>query len=362
MKRSKLILTFYVGIIALSVATLSMSIAWYASNDRARVDSILITVDGDRDIKISTERDGEYLESLDNPSLMSVKDFSPVTAAHASTWVDTKKDMPVFYDETNYSLIENYSELVTVANRGFYSQKLYIKTDDDLWVTIKTDSTYINANPEYNKIYAEELYATYQSGENEILKALSKEEIVDRLNKLVNAMRFSILVTDATDYQYMIINPNKQHETYYGGLLDNDIDRYYDYFVRESDSQSYERVYGEIKGDLNNIVYDEPLEEDSAYENANEEPNAFNARHKKDVKRFNLEKSLENGIEIAKEDSHELSEFSGNTNPFVIPVYRDTPKEIVLSIYIEGWDLDSVNYTMGATFISNIAFKIEREM
>ena len=347
--------------IALSVSTLSMSIAWYASNDRARVDSILITVDGDREILVSTSRDGEYKESLNKQDLQSVGDFYPLTGAHSASWIESKKDSPVFYDETNHSLYE-FAPLTTVASRGYFSQKLYIKTDDDLWVSIDPSKTYFNANEDYNKQYAEVLYDQYQEGNDESLKLLSKDEIEQRLNKLVKAMRYSILVTDKTDYQYLIIDPHKEKETYYGGLLDNDIDRYYDYFVRESDSQSYERVYGEIKGDLNNIVYDEPLEEDSAYENANEEPNAFNARHKKDVKRFNLEKSLENGIEIAKEDSHEISEFSGNTNPFVIPVYRDTPKEIVLSIYIEGWDLDSVNYTMGATFISNIAFKIEREM
>ena len=67
-------------------------------------------------------------------------------------------------------------------------------------------------------------------------------------------------------------------------------------------------------------------------------------------------------MDFKKEESYSLNEFEGNNVPFVIPVYREYSQEIVISIYIEGWDLDSVNYTMGSAFESNIAFKILREM
>ena len=45
-----------------------------------------------------------------------------------------------------------------------------------------------------------------------------------------------------------------------------------------------------------------------------------------------------------------------------IPLKRGEPKKIVLSIYLEGWDRDNVNNTMGANFISNVTFKILREI
>ena len=361
MKRSKFILTFYIGMIALSVATLSMSIAWYASADIVRIEGIDITIDADRAIQISTSRDGEYKDSLDKDDLQDVGDFIPLTGAHSALWMESKQDSPIFYDEANHSNYE-FAQVSVPATQGFLSQKLYLKTDDDLYITIDADKTMLKANKEYNRTYAKTLYGQYQEGTDESLKQLTVEEIEERLNKLVNAMRYSILVTDKTDYQYVIIDPNKEGTTLYGGLLDNDIDRYYDYFIRESDGLSYERLYGEYKGEYENIVYDEPLQEDTTYESENEEPSAFNARHKKGVRTVNLAKSLENGIEIVEEKSYTLSELSGNDNPFIIPVYRDTPKEIVLSIYIEGWDLDSVNYTMGATFVSSLTFKIEREM
>ena len=94
----------------------------------------------------------------------------------------------------------------------------------------------------------------------------------------------------------------------------------------------------------------------------NEAPNAFNARHKQGVRTFNLEKSKENGFEFVKEPALSLDDFRGNTPKFHFPVYDGVPKEVVISIYIEGWDIDSVNYTMGAAFFSDLAFKIEREI
>ena len=347
--------------IALTIGTLGMSIAWYSSNDRARVDEIMITIDGDREMLISTSIDGEYKETLEKDDLQDVGDFIPLTGAHSALWMESKSDLPVFYDDANHSLYE-YAPLTTVASRGYFSQKLYLKTDDDLFITIDPSKTFIDANEDYNKEYAKELYKQYQEGNDNSLKELSVGEIEERLNKLVDAMRFSVLVTDKTDYQYAIIDPHKNGDTYYGGLLDNDIDRYYDYYIKESNDLLYERVYGEIVGDVDKILYDEPLSEDSGFKSSNEEPSAFNARHKKDVKRVNFEKSLANGVSIKKEKAFGLDEFASSDNPFVFPVYRNIPKEIVLSIYIEGWDLDSVNYTMGATFISSLSFKIEREM
>ena len=361
MKKSKITLSFCIGCIALSVAGLSMSLAWYAAANRLQVSSIDITIDCDRELFISTSPDGGFVEELSYNDLNHSGDFLPLTSAHSSTWLNNKSDTPVFFDETRYSSYE-FAELYSPVNRGYYSQKFYLKSDDDVYVTLDYEKTFLNENSEYNKSYAERLYDEYQAGDDNRLKNLSKDEIETRLNRLIKAMRFSILVNDADDYSYTIIDPNKNDETYYGGLLDNDIDDYYDYYTKESDGLAYERVYGEIIGDKANIAYDDALTEDSLLKDVNEEPNAFNAAHKKDVKRFNLEKTLENGVEIKKEEALDLEEFANNVKPYHFPVHRNTPQEIVVSIYIEGWDLDSVNYTMGATFLSSLSFMIEREM
>ena len=274
---------------------------------------------------------------------------------------NAKADMPVFYDETKASSYEN-ANITVAASGGYFSQKLYFMSDDDIFVTIDPNSTYINPNTEYNKGYAEVLYDEYQNGDDDSLKNLTKEEIEERLNKLVEAMRYSILIPSEQDYDYAIIDPHKKEDTVFGGLLDNDIDRYYDYFIKESDHQYYERLYGEYTGVPK--YYDNPRTSDSALEIHGDDSsaNAFNARHKDGVYEINWEKSETEGhLEIATENSIALEDFNKDNKPFRIPVYRNQPQEIVLSIYIEGWDLESINHTKGAKFDSNIRFKIERE-
>ena len=359
MKKSNLILGFYVGVIALCVATVSMSIAWYATSTQVRLEAIEMTVDCDRDLGISTARDGEYVEKLNPEQLQQVGLFRPVTGAYSSLWKNTKADMPVFYDEPKFSTNENFGNNPVPANSsGYFSQKLYLKSDDDIFVTIDPTNTYINPNTEYNKGYAEILYEEYQNGEDERLKAMTVEEIEEGLNNLVKAMRYSILITNEQEYNYVVIDPYKETVTEFGGLLDVDRDIYYDHFYRGNDA--YERVYGEYVGEV--IHKDTPTAEDSDYLEPNEAANAFNAKHRKGMMQVDWDRSRdEGGLEFAKEESITVKDFEKENKPFRIPVYRYQPQEIVLSIYIEGWDLDSINHTKGATFISNLTFKIERE-
>lgn len=363
MKLQKLILSFYVGIITLSVATLSMSIAWYAASTRVSVRSIDITIDTDRELLISTEKDSGYVETINHVDLKETGVFIPVTTAYSSSWIDSKSDKPLFYDDSLYSEFEELDTKSPVES-GYFTQKFYLQADDDLYVTIDGDKTSLLANVEYNKSYAKVLYDEYQRGLDEEKKKLSEEDIYLRLNELVKAMRYSILVPSEKDYSYAIIDPYKSEDTVYAGLLDNDTDHYYDYFERHSDHKLYERLYGDFDGDPSLIVYDEASENDSLFINAHTEASAFNARHKRGVKSVNLEKSIANGITLKKENSYKLEDFEKEkaSKPYHFPVYRNAPQEIIVSIYIEGWDLDSVNYTMGATFISNLAFTIEREM
>ena len=105
------------------------------------------------------------------------------------------------------------------------------------------------------------------------------------------------------------------------------------------------------------------MAQDSAFKDPDDLPSAFNARHKQGIRTFNLEKSKsENNFEFKNEGAINLQDFKNNKKPFHFPLKMDEPKEVIISIYIEGWDLDSVNYTMGAAFKSNLTFKIERTM
>ena len=67
---------------------------------------------------------------------------------------------------------------------------------------------------------------------------LSQEEltqkILTRMNDVVKAMRFSLLIKDGDEYSYTIIDPNYEEETVLGGLLDNAYDQYYDSFLNSN--------------------------------------------------------------------------------------------------------------------------------
>ena len=364
MKKNKLLLLLYVGVIALSVATVSMSIAWYATSRQLFINSIDITIDADRELEISATRDGVYGDQINYTKLEDNEVFIPVTSAHSSLWRSQKQDTPTFYDETKVSEIEE-ADLYDVADKGYFSKKVYLRSDDDVYVTIDPEKTFIKQYEtellDYNKNYARRLYEEYQDNQEPFYKDLSVDEIEERLDRVIKAMRFSILIKDVDEYDYKIIDPLKEGDTLLGGVLDNDVDRYYDYYQVGNTNEYRERVYGEVLAKPEQYVYDDAEDNDSSFLDENDAPNAFNARHKKGIKRFNLEESIKKGLEIKKEDSIDLKDFYKEAKPFYFPVYRNTPKEVVVSIYIEGWDLESVNYTMGAAFISELSFKIYRE-
>ena len=353
----------YVAMLTMLVASASMSVAWFIASSTLYVNSINISFDADRELEISVSKDDGYTDHIDHTETNPTGLFAPVTTAHSSLWTSQKKDSPIFYDESNASEIENFQHFKEVEeNNGYFSKKYYLRADDNLLITIDPEKTFIKPNEEYNATYAEHLYRYYQSLEDEHYekyKDFTVEELYQKLNEVVKAMRFSILIKDGDEYSYTIIDPNYEQETLMGGLLDNAMDGYYDFFLKEGTNDFYERVYGEIVGEP---VYDEPAAQDSDFLAPSEVPTAFNARHKKGIRTFNLQKSIEqNNFEIKSEGAYSLDDFRKDKKPFTFPVYMDTPKEVVISIYIEGWDLDSVNYTMGAAFYSDLTFKVERE-
>ena len=352
--KKRIILVSLIGLIALN--SVSATLAWFSNSNFLQIDNIVITVDGDRELLISTSDDIDtFKESLTEDELEHVPTYVPVSSMYTSEWMPSKASKPVFYDSSNSLVRENGVPFLRESIYGFYSQELYILSDDDVYVTIDALDTYIKPNSLFNNAYAQRIQLEHPE--------YTIDEIIEKLNNLTKAMRFSILVPDEEEYEYAVIDPNHNEDyVLFGGVLDNSISRYYD--VYSDHGELKEVIYGEIfNREL--AVYDEGLSEDSILEG---EATAFNARHQKDVKRFNLEKSLENGMEIAKENVLTLSDFIGDPKDnyyepgFYFPVYRYQPRKIVLSIYIEGWDLDSVNHTMGASFISNLSFKIHREM
>ena len=361
MNKKRIIVSALIGTIALSALSLSISLAWYASSSRLQVESIDISIKGDAHLLVSTseERDS-FKESLTKEDLNAVDKFIPVSSMHKNTWMEEKKEFPVFYDTSSPVVPSSGIPNLTVADYGYFQQKLYFLSDVNYYVTLSGTESLFDVDEESNFLRAQELHKSVPS--------LSVEEIQEKLNGLVNSLRISILVPDANHYQYYVIDPTrKEHEvTYFAGLLDNDADGYFDtYETRDANNNIIEKevVYGEVNN-RESVKYDDP-KGGQLIPNPNFDPtenrffgNSFNGKSKETAYTFNESASSSNGVTFAKEESISLVDLESPANPVLIPCYRNEVREIVVSIYLEGWDLDCYNSTMGASFISTLSFKL----
>ena len=114
--------------------------------------------------------------------------------------------------------------------------------------------------------------------------------------------------------------------------------------------------------DREKIVYDNPLggSDEKIEQQDHYFGNSFDAVSRKIAYTYNEEASIANGLEIAKEESFSLEDINSEATKLLIPCYANKPTEIIVSIYLEGWDLDCINATMGASFSTKLNFKLLR--
>ena len=235
---------------------------------------------------------------------------------------------------------------------GFYTQTLYLRADDDVYVTLDPDFCFARAQEDVNRARAHALAGL------PLYKDFTEDELFERLNGVANSMRASFYFIE--DDKYFILDPNKEGTTYYAGLLDNTKDGYFDDYI-DPNYQKYEVVYGEMN-DRSLIRYGERHAEDIP---AVGELTSFNAGHHANTYLFDADASAAAGLEFKAEPALGIEDLSDTTvienNPFAVLLHRNTPKAFQLSIYLEGWDHDCVNAVMGASFSVGMQFKILRE-
>ena len=360
--KQRIIMSCIIGSVALSALSLSITLAWYASSDRLNVSAFEVQINGSHNLLISTATDKDsFKESLTKEELNDVDLFVPVSSMYKSTWMENKGDTPYFYDNSFYNVPSSGIPQMMRAERGFYQQKIYLLSDITYNITLDTEETKFLFNDELNQKRAEELHK-----END---ELTVEEYKKYLDDLINCIRLSILIPDENNYQYFIIDPYKKEneQTKLSGRLDNDGDGYFDTYEYLSDDGIIEKetVYGEIL-DRSKLVYDDPTGEpvQELEEKAHFYGNSFIGLSKGSAYSYSEDKTLENleeGEEIyVYEDSLSYDDINRADSKLLIPCEAGVPKEIVVSIYLEGWDLDCVNATMGASFVDNISFKLAK--
>ena len=355
MKRSIPIVALLSLSIALLAASASFSIAWYASGASLYVESVKIMADPERSLTIATTAEGEYKPDLCKDDLHPIGLFTPATLACSSTWKG--QDHPRLYDMSHNCNFKGDPLLFDASPDGYFQQEVFLKADDDVYAGIDAEATYVLPDEAQNSAYARELTLDegLQEGTDAFLSRVGEWKA--RLDEVRNCARISLYV----DEQSFIYDPvgSENGDVVYAGTLDNDNDRYFDYFQDPDDHEFYEVCYGELKEghSRDEIVYSAPLAEDSELVG---EPTAFNARHKAGVHRVDMEACK--GL-LALEPRFVPTDIGkGVAFPmlnFTLDAYQ--PKRVVVSFYLEGWDLDSVNAVMGASFRINLSFKIIRE-
>ena len=349
MNLKKLIIAFLLGSIAVCVLSLSFSLAWYVSGANLYVDTVVISLSGSADLKISTEEHGEYVEKLERDDLNKVDAFKPVSTMFKDTWMENKHTDVSFYEYLPQGVVDmDYAPFASIATKGYYSQHLYLKGDFTGNVTIDAENFLLEENYFANKKMAEELVKTDPDH--------TLEEIIERLGTLKKCMRVAILDPNEETYDFKIIEPFKDKTTLLGGRQDIDKTKFYDIYTHRVTGEKKEIIYGEIEN-RELAVYDDPAPADILPDG---ELTSFNAGTLEGVRAFKLEDSLEAGLIIGEEETYSLNPESPDyiEKNFEMRLTAYQPKEFVLLIYMEGWDTDCINQHMGGNFNVDLKFKI----
>ena len=353
MGKRKLVISLVLGTIALSVLSLSASLAWYASSDRLQVNTIDVDLRTDESVGlfISTSQDKDsFKDSINKEELSDIKEFIPTSSMFHSRWMERRSENPLFYEITS-----DISEEGIKSEVGFFQQSFYLLSNISYYATISGIESVFEADKVANSLRAQAL--------SKEIEDLTKEQIEEKLNNLVNCLRVSILVDTPDYYNYYIVDPTKKADdkpTYYAGRLDTSGRNYYDI-----DSYNKEIIYGEVEN-RNQIKYFDPVS-DVITPDVDYDPNkklffgnCFEAKSHDYAYTFNKEESFASGVSFKEEPSISLEELESDDNPLLIPCYNGVATRIVLSIYLEGWDLDCLNETMGASFNTTLSFKLLR--
>jgi len=341
MKKRNVIILLFSTVVAISAASIGITIAWYSSGAAAQVDNIKLSITGDKNLLISTSGlEDTFKEELTKDDLIKVDKFMPVSSMHSSTWIANKESKPKFYVNP---ISGSKNPTPTISTTGYYSQELYLKSDYSCAVSIDKNEVNFRANESINKEVAKGLQSRFPE--------YTLSQIEENLNKIYKSLRLSVLVPDVDNYQYAILDPNKDGDTYLAGILDMDNNSYYDTY---KDNNYYECVYGEVTN-RDKIVFDDPKEE----EIKEKSHSCFIANHYNNAYRFNKEKSISNGAILAIENSYSLDEIETGLE---IPVKAFEARKILLSIYLEGWDLENTDLSMYASFLLDFKFKITKEI
>ncbi len=330
------ILVATIGLFTLTLATSTVATyAWFAVTDFARIEQISMTLDNSNKMEIGyrTAEGIHYQDKIDENDLRIIDPnydknthLKDVTSAFSSSWLeeDVESKTPVL--RVPYS--ESQSNTMTEpATKGFIQFEAFLRCNEacHLYLGHKTKATVLER---WNR----EIAAT---------TGYSAEE----LNHVLDCARFSILTRDV--YYIVELGQEKTTKTVFAGPLQaRNTFGYYDA------QDGKEILYGEYEGTPSYLPA--PEEDYKPYE----DDTSFHAIH-----RAGIEMVDTSSVAPAVEQTHVLSEL---VLPETASEAGDTlclgtlqPNEdfrVVISVYIEGWDLDLTDTLASGKFSLDLSF------
>jgi|GEM_PF-5797229 hypothetical protein len=368
-KAFRALLLSSLSLILLTTASIGLSLAWYVSARNLQIQDFDLEMRTERNLTISA--DGEHfheaLSDKDIPGYDHVLSaFTPVTSAQeveGEDWYGNAFDardpeaLPLFYGPySTAALPDGLPFPPDVATTGFFQQVFYLKADDDVLVSLDFEKSFARSDHERNvERSTKEVLSDSSVPEEEREAEIARR--AQARDEVLKSLRLSFLDRSKDHYSYTLVAPGREEgeKTLFGGPLDIDNTGYYNTALFP-DGTRREIFYGAVKN-REKIVYGEKTS--SIPVEPGESGDIFVARHSPSTYPVEVAESLENGLEVEEEDALSWKEFTAQGLSFHLK--KDTAFPFVLSLYIEGWDVSSVNATMFSSFQAVLSFRIVRE-
>ena len=198
------------------------------------------------------------------------------------------------------------------------------------------------------RLEKEDRPGTYEEGRNIYF---TQCDITSR-EKISDAVR--IFAYSETKSNGHLINPNERYDgfDYVGGVLDLDINGYYDYWTDPDTDKECEFPYGEFVGGTYEYVTT-PLEEDYGGV-IRENIDTFTSNYKKGTYQIDWEKT-----EAEKAEFEGMSNFMNHRYALATTGGVHNYAYLNMIIFLEGWDTSVINTELGHEFSMDLSFEMD---
>ena len=324
------------GLFALTLSTsVAATYAWYKVRDFARIDQLSMAFQGEAKLEAGLRmEDG----SIDYKAVLNEDDFrkvdpnydsninlKDVSGMFVSSWLETDEEEKTPILRKAYTR-SSETTMTEKAEEGFVQIETFFRSDVPCHLYLSKD-TRIRPMERYNHELARR-------------NAWSEEE----LNRVLDSVRVSFYSEEG----FYIAEPGRDtpsHTQFGGPLQAHNKDGFFDYV------DGKEILYGEYIG---TPTYLPALDEDSPIP---EDPSAFNARHKAGVERVDP-----SSVVYAEEETHPFKDFIFGGGPkadgaiCLGTLSPDEDYRLVITIYLEGWDLDLTDTLAAGKFSLDLNF------